>query len=176
MSPGPGPVGHGAAPESPPDRSPPDRSPPDGGLPDGGSLARKDTGTLASEAGGQGILPGDREAGFVGALCVYATYLLSPLTVGLLWIVGLVLAMVLRTDATGNARAHLRSQVHLGVSGLIWLVVAYIVAGVLVVTIVGLLISWLPLLVWWLWTLVKCVQGVDRLTRGRDPEGREPRQ
>lgn len=110
-------------------------------------------------------------AGYTAAVIVYVCYLLAPLTVGLLWLAGLFVALVSKKDAAPTIDEHLNHAVKLGISGLIGYIIAIIIAIVLFISIVGIIIAWLPLLVWWIWSLIKCVRGLDALTSGKTPPG-----
>ena len=104
------------------------------------------------------------------AIGVYGAYLLGAFT-GLFWMVGLIAAYIFRENAKDDplAMAHLNHQVRIGVKLLIAGVAAMVLYLLLVVTLIGVVVAWIPLLAWWVWALVVAVKGLAALMGDREP-------
>ena len=87
-------------------------------------------------------------------------YLLYPLGFVLrpASLVGLVLAFVNRDGASPLERSHYDFQISTFWRGLIMVVVGIVAAFVVV--------GWLILLFWAVWTIVRCIRGLTNLSRG----------
>lgn len=89
---------------------------------------------------------------------VYLLYLLG-FVVGPAALVGVVLAYVQRAEADPLARSHYDYQI-----STFWRGLAMIVVGV-VTFMVG--VGWLVLVGWAVWTIVRCIKGLNNLSRGQ---------
>ena len=107
------------------------------------------------------------------AIGVYAAYALGTIT-GFFWLVGLVTAYVAREGSGVDplARSHLDFQVRLGIRLLVWGLVAFAGTFLLVASVVGLVLSPVPLLAWTVWGIVVSVRGMAALVGGRGPDPR----
>ena len=101
---------------------------------------------------------------------IYAAYLVGALT-GIFWLVGLVVAFVYREKVPDDSleRRHLDHQVGIGVKLVIAGVVAIVAYAVLVATLIGIVVAWVPLVAWTIWALVVAVKGMAALVGARDP-------
>lgn len=104
------------------------------------------------------------------SLAVYVAYLVGALT-GIFWLAGLVVAFVYRERVPDDTldRRHLDHQVRIGIKLVIAAVVAIVAYLVLVATLIGIVVAWVPLLAWTIWALVVSVKGMAALVGGRDP-------
>jgi len=94
------------------------------------------------------------------ALTVYILYLIS-LVVGITGIVGLVMAYVNQADSPDWLKTHFRFQIRT-----FWIGLLYMTIGVLTVLIVIGVFIWLFTVVW---LIVRCVKGMQALSRGEPP-------
>ena len=103
-------------------------------------------------------------------LGVYVSYLIGAFT-ALFWLIGLIVAFVFREKAEEGSieRQHLDHQVKIGVRLLIAGVVAFVIYLVLAATLIGVVIAWIPLLVWLAWALLVTVKGLAALVGERAP-------
>lgn len=101
---------------------------------------------------------------------VYAAYLVGALT-GIFWLVGLVVAFVYREKVADDSleRRHLDHQVRIGVKLVIAGLAAIVAYLVLVATLIGIVVAWVPLVAWTIWALVVAVKGMAALVGERDP-------
>ena len=67
------------------------------------------------------------------------------------------------------ASKHFEHQVRVGVKLLIVGIVAAALAILLTITLIGAVIAWIPLLVWFVWALVVAVKGLAALVGDREP-------
>ena len=104
------------------------------------------------------------------AMGVYILYLIGAFS-GIFWLAGFLLAFVFRgRAATGSLAArHLAHQVRVGLKLIIAGLVAVVAYFLLVATLVGVLVAWLPLLAWCVWAVVVSVKGISALAGERDP-------
>ncbi len=94
------------------------------------------------------------------AKIIYILYLLS-LIIGVTALVGLVMAYVYKSDATGWIKDHYHWQIRT-----FWIGLLYTLTG-LVLTGIG--IGYLILLFALIWFIVRCVKGLQRLERRESP-------
>ena len=101
---------------------------------------------------------------------VYLIYFVGCFT-GLFWLIGLFVAFVFRDNAKDDPliSKHMAHQIRMGIRLLIWGIVASVVAFLLTVTVVGVIISWIPVLIWWLCALVASLKGLLALVGERAP-------
>ena len=104
------------------------------------------------------------------SLGVYAAYLVGALT-GIFWLIGLVVAFIYREKVPDDIleRRHLDHQVSIGIKLAIGGVVAIVAYLVLVATLIGIVVAWVPLLAWTVWALIVSVKGMAALVGARDP-------
>ncbi|MDX2239033.1 MAG: hypothetical protein NW203_15830 [Hyphomonadaceae bacterium] len=115
-------------------------------------------------------------SGNLGAALVYGLYLLSIPSAAAFALVGVILAYVMRSEATGLARSHIEGQIKLWWTAVWWAIglgLLTIVAWIFNVTIIGLIIG-IPLLgligivgfVVFLWFTVMSGWGLLKLMNG----------
>ena len=107
-----------------------------------------------------------KPAGYTACLIVYILYIVGPFTMGILWLAGLIIAYVSKSDATPEIGEHLDYAKRVGITGLISFIIVLIITFILIITFVGAVIAWLPGLIWWVWILVKSIRGLNALTGG----------
>lgn len=113
------------------------------------------------------------EPGRGAAFAVYVLYLMSIPSVGILALVGVIVAYMSRAEAAGVARAHIEEQIRTWWNAFWWNVMFAIVcvAGiVLTVVLIGIPLVWLASLGWFIvmvWFTVKSVFGLIALLDGR---------
>jgi len=92
------------------------------------------------------------------AMVVYVLYFVSyffPLTA----LAGVIIAHIQLDAADALLQSHYRFQIRT-----FWIGLLYIVVGGLLTLV---LIGWLVLLWWFIWTLVRCIKGILALNEGR---------
>ncbi len=95
------------------------------------------------------------------ALLNYILYF-AGFFVGLTALIGLIIAYLKKADAAAWVQSHFTYQIRTFWIGLLWLVIGGLTSFILI----GYL-----LLAWWVvWTLVRCVKGVTRLSDNRPIE------
>lgn len=109
-----------------------------------------------------------KPAGYTACFITYILYILGPFTVGILWLAGLIVALVSKSEAAPEMAGHLDYARRVGITGLISYIIVVIITVILLASLIGAVIAWLPALVWWIWSLVKCVRGLGALTGGAD--------
>jgi uncharacterized membrane protein len=98
------------------------------------------------------------------AQIVYACYALWLATGGLSGVVGAVIAFLKVGDARGTyVESHFRDQIRV----FFWGLVLSCIAGLLLITIIGIPFSWILFVGIWIWTLVKVISGWIRLSERR---------
>ncbi len=113
------------------------------------------------------------ERGSATAFVTYLLYLMSIPSVGILALIGLVVAYVGREEATGVARTHIEDQIRVWWVAFWWsvaIVLAYIVGAALTVVLIGipiLVLAWLAGLIVAIWFTVKGIFGLIALLDGR---------
>ena len=107
---------------------------------------------------GNDILPASGGAGESGgnARIVYILYL-AAIVIGLLALIGVIIAYVSRNDAGGWVNDHYRFQIRT-----FWIGLLYFAIGTLTAFIV---IGWLVLLAALVWWIVRCVKGLQCVSR-----------
>ncbi|HXF80183.1 MAG TPA: hypothetical protein VN598_15050 [Usitatibacter sp.] len=91
---------------------------------------------------------------------MYLMHALSPFTLWTLALVALVVGAVTRDSVRGTwVETHYSWLLRTCLWGILWAVIAGIVTVVLVLTIVGILISWLPLTIVTIWYLYRVIRG-----------------
>ncbi len=107
---------------------------------------------------GNDILPASGGAGESGgnAKVVYILYL-AAIVVGLLALIGVIVAYVSRNDADGWAGDHYRFQIRT-----FWIGILYSAVGAVSTV---FLVGWLMLLAVLVWWIVRCVKGLQYVSR-----------
>ena len=99
---------------------------------------------------------------------LYLMHGLAPFTAWLLAIVAVVIGIAKRADVSGTyLETHISWLARTFWWGLLWIAVSGLITVVLVVTIVGILIWWLPWTILFLWYLYRVIRGWLRLNDGK---------
>ncbi len=99
---------------------------------------------------------------------LYALHLLAPFTAWILAIGAIIIGMVKSDDVRGTfLESHLSWLSRTFWWGLLWIAVCALIALVLVVTIVGVILAWIPFAVLFLWYLYRVIRGWLRLNDGK---------
>lgn len=110
--------------------------------------------------------PYQKPAGYTACVITYIMYIVGPLTMGILWLAGLIVAIVSKNDAAPEIEEHLDYAKKIGINGIIFFVIVIVITLILIATLFGAILAWLPYLIWWIWSLVKTVRGLNALTSG----------
>ena len=95
---------------------------------------------------------------------LYLLHGLAPFTAWLLAIIAIVIGMAKRDDVRGTyLESHISWLSHTFWMGLVWIVVAGVITFILVITLVGILVAWLPWVILFLWYLYRVIRGWLRL-------------
>ncbi len=98
---------------------------------------------------------------------MYLLHLLAPFTAWLLAIVAIIIGAVKRPDVRGTyLESHVAWLSRTFWFGLLWIVVCSVLTFILVVTLVGILVAWLPWVVLFIWYLYRVIRGWLRLSEG----------
>jgi uncharacterized membrane protein len=99
---------------------------------------------------------------------MYLLHALAPFTAWLLAVIAVIVGAVKRVDVRGtDLESHVSWLSRTFWWGLLWIVVAGLITLVLVITIVGILIWWLPWAILTLWYLYRVIRGWIRLSNGQ---------
>jgi uncharacterized membrane protein len=99
---------------------------------------------------------------------MYLLHGLAPFTAWLLAIVAVIIGAVKRPDVRGTyLESHVSWLSRTFWFGLLWIAVATVVTVILVITIVGILVWWLPGTIVFLWYLYRVIKGWLRLNDGQ---------
>ena len=95
---------------------------------------------------------------------LYFLHALAPFTMWLLAAIAVVIGMAKRPDVDGTyLESHISWLSRTFWWGLFWIVVSAILTGILFITIVGILIWWLPWTILFIWYLYRVIRGWLRL-------------
>ena len=118
---------------------------------------------------------GHSDDGKVAALVTWALYILSIPSVGILVLIGLVVAYAARGNASNVARQHIDAQIRLFWSTVMWTIifsVLWLVSLLLSAVLIGipfLFVFWAALFLLMVWFTVKSVFGLISLLGDRAP-------
>jgi uncharacterized membrane protein len=99
---------------------------------------------------------------------MYVLHALAPFTAWLLAIIAVIIGAVKRDDTRGTyLESHVSWLSRTFWWGLVWIVVSGVITFILVITVIGILIWWLPWTVLFLWYLYRVIKGWVRLSEGR---------
>lgn len=113
------------------------------------------------------------DRGWPAAFLVYALYLLSIPSAGILALVGVIAAYIARGEAVGVPRDHLDKQVSMWWVAFWWAVAIWItgaIGAVLSIVLIGipiLMLAWLASLIILIWFTLKSIFGLLALWRDR---------
>ncbi|WP_208539221.1 DUF4870 family protein [Algihabitans albus] len=107
---------------------------------------------------GNSVLPaqGHSDESTTPAVVVYALYL-GALVSGITLLIGVVVAYVNRGKSSGWLESHFRFQVRT-----FWIFLLGCLVGALLAIVI---IGWLLLLFLWVWLIVRCVKGIQAVSR-----------
>ena len=118
---------------------------------------------------------GHSDEGKVAALVTWALYILSIPSVGILVLIGLVVAYAARGNASNVARQHIDAQIRLFWSTVMWTIifsVLWLVSLLLSAVLIGipfLFVFWAALFLLMVWFTVKSILGLINLLGDRAP-------
>jgi uncharacterized membrane protein len=99
---------------------------------------------------------------------LYLLHGLAPFTMWLLAIVAIVVAMATRDKVRGGwIETHYSWLSRTFWWGLLWVAIAWVITGILFLTIVGILLVWIPWVVLMLWYLYRVIRGWLLLNDGK---------
>jgi uncharacterized membrane protein len=101
----------------------------------------------------------------VGTMHVmYLLHLLAPFTAWLLAVVAVIIGMVKRDDVRGTwLESHVSWLSRTFWWGLLWVVICAAITFLLVITVVGVLVAWVPYTALSIWYLYRVIRGWLRL-------------
>jgi uncharacterized membrane protein len=95
---------------------------------------------------------------------LYLLHGLAPFTAWLLAVVAILIGMVKRPDVNGTyLESHVSWLSRTFWWGLLWIAISGVLTFILVITIVGILLWWLPWTILFLWYLYRVIRGWLRL-------------
>ena len=96
---------------------------------------------------------------------LYLLHGFAPFTAWLLAVIAVIIGAVKRPDVRGTfLETHISWLSRTFWWGLVWIVIAAIITAILFITIVGILIWWLPWTILFLWYLYRVIRGWMRLS------------
>jgi uncharacterized membrane protein len=99
---------------------------------------------------------------------MYLMHAISPFTLWTLALVALIVGAVTRDSVRGTwVETHYSWLLRTCLWGILWAVIAGIVTVFLVITIVGILLAWLPLPIVTIWYLYRVIRGWLLLSEGK---------
>ena len=99
---------------------------------------------------------------------MYLLHALAPFTAWLLAIVAIVIGLVKRDDVRDTfLDSHFSWLARTFWWGLLWIGICAVITFILIVSLVGALIAWLPFTILFLWYLYRVIKGWLRLNDGR---------
>lgn len=95
---------------------------------------------------------------------LYALHALAPFTVWLLAVIAVIIGAVKRDDLRGSwLESHLSWLSRTFWWGLLWIAICGLLTFLLVITLVGVIIAWIPFTVLFIWYLYRVIRGWLRL-------------
>lgn len=114
--------------------------------------------------GPEGVRADDKRLAHI----LYLLHALAPFTAWLLAAIAIILGMARRDDVRGTyIESHIAWLSRTFWWGLLWIVVCAVITAVLVLTIIGWPLAWLPFTVLFFWYLYRVLKGWLRLNDGR---------
>lgn len=99
---------------------------------------------------------------------LYLMHGLAPFTAWLLAVAAIIIGMVKRPDVQGTyLESHISWLSRTFWWGLLWIAICGVITFILVVTVVGLLVAWLPFTILFIWYLYRVIRGWLRLSDGK---------
>ena len=99
---------------------------------------------------------------------LYLLHLLSPFTMWILAVIAVIAGYMHRDVVRGTfVESHYSWLARTFWWGLLWIVVGSIITFILVITVIGMVIAWIPYVVLFLWYLYRVIRGWMRLADGK---------
>jgi uncharacterized membrane protein len=99
---------------------------------------------------------------------LYLLHGLAPFTMWLLAVVAIIVGMFTRDEIRGTwVETHYSWLSRTFWWGLLWILIAGVITFILAVTIIGLVIVWLPYTILFIWYLYRVIRGWLRLNDGK---------
>jgi uncharacterized membrane protein len=92
------------------------------------------------------------------ALAVYILYLVGYF-VGITWLIGVIIAYTQRSNADPIISSHSQNQITI-----FWASLVYVIIGSLLALV---LIGWIVLALWFIWSLIRIIKGLVALNNGQ---------
>jgi len=103
---------------------------------------------------------------------LYFLHALAPFTMWLLAVIAVVIGMAKRPDVNGTyLESHISWLSRTFWWGLLWIAIAGVITFILFITIIGIVVAWIPYTVLFLWYLYRVIRGWLRLNEGRPAPG-----
>ena len=103
---------------------------------------------------------------------LYLLHGLAPFTMWLLAIVAVIVGMATRDTARGTwLDSHYSWLQRTFWWGLMWVAISWVITGVLLITIVGILLIWIPWTILFVWYLYRVIRGWLLLNDGKPAPG-----
>ena len=103
---------------------------------------------------------------------LYLLHGLAPFTMWLLAIVAVIVGMATRDTARGTwLDSHYSWLQRTFWWGLMWVAISWVITGVLLITIVGILLIWVPWTILFVWYLYRVIRGWLLLNDGKPAPG-----
>lgn len=98
---------------------------------------------------------------------LYLLHGLAPFTAWLLAVLAVFIGMIKRDDVQGTVlESHISWLSRTFWWGLLWIAICTVITFILVISVVGLLIAWLPFTILFFWYLYRVLRGWLRLNDG----------
>jgi uncharacterized membrane protein len=102
---------------------------------------------------------------------LYLLHGLAPFTAWLLAVVAIVVAIIKRDDVRGTfLETHYSWLARTFWWGLLWIAICGVLTFVLVITVIGIVIAWLPFTILFFWYLYRVLKGWLRLNDNKPAE------
>ena len=99
---------------------------------------------------------------------LYVLHGLAPFTMWLLAIVAIIMGMATRDNVRGTwVDSHYSWLSRTFWWGILWMVISWIITGVLFITVVGILLAWIPWVILFVWYLYRVIRGWLLLSDGK---------
>ncbi|QJR14142.1 DUF4870 family protein [Usitatibacter palustris] len=99
---------------------------------------------------------------------MYALHLLAPFTAWILAVVAIIMGIVKSDDIRGTyLESHVRWLSRTFWFGLLWIVVACVLTWILIISLVGILVAWIPGLALFVWYIYRVIKGWLTLNDGK---------
>ena len=98
---------------------------------------------------------------------LYALHTLAPFTAWTLAILAIIIGMVTRDSVRGTwLESHFSWLSRTFWWGLLWIVINWVITGILFLTVIGIILVWIPWTILFIWYLYRVIRGWLRLSNG----------